>query len=379
MNRVKILIGSIIIVIVLGGYIGGFLLNDKSSNKIELKSTSSLVAKQERIEKSFDTKGYTIDKPSVILNPYKVSPLTALILFETKSKVSPKVTIMGHDELTTYTHTFSKEKKHYLSIYGLYADSDNEVVIEYNEDGKDVRKVIKIKTNKLPDDFIYPTSINKDSSKLNHDLYFFTPSSKGYTCAYDANGDVRWYLTQNALWNNTRLKNGHMLVSTERLINSPYYMTGLYEIDLLGKIYNEYSLKGGYHHDYYEMPNGNLLVASDDFNNDSGTVEDYVVEIKRDTGKIVRSFDLKDILNMKDGESENSSSYDWFHNNSVWYDKKTNSITLSGRHMDAVINISYKTGKLNWIIGDSSNWSIKNISLSQLEIILSGNGVNMRL
>ena len=249
MNRVKILIGSIIIVIVLGGYIGGFLLNDKSSNKIELKSTSSLVAKQERIDKSFDTKGYTIDKPSVILDPYKVSPLTALILFETKSKVSPKVTIMGHDELTTYTHIFSKEKKHYLSIYGLYADSDNEVVIEYNEDGKDVRKVIKIRTNKLPDDFIYPTSINKDSSKLNHDLYFFTPSSKGYTCAYDVNGDVRWYLTQNALWNNTRLKNGHMLVSTERLINSPYYMTGLYEIDLLGKIYNEYSLKGGYHHD----------------------------------------------------------------------------------------------------------------------------------
>ena len=87
MNRVKILIGSIIIVIVLGGYIGGFLLNDKSSNKIELKSTSSLVAKQERIDKSFDTKGYTIDKPSVILDPYKVSPLTALILFETKSKL----------------------------------------------------------------------------------------------------------------------------------------------------------------------------------------------------------------------------------------------------------------------------------------------------
>ena len=359
MNRVKVLIGSVIIAIVLGGYIGVSLLNDRASNKIELKSTSSLVTKQEGIEKSFDTKGYTIDKPSVILDPYKVSPLTALILFETKSKVSPKVTIMGHDELTTYTHTFSKEKEHYLPIYGLYADSDNEIIIEYNEDGKDIRKVIKIRTNKLPDDFIYPTSINKDSSKLNNDLYFFTPSSKGYTCAYDVNGDVRWYLTQNALWDNTRLKNGHMLVSTERLINSPYYMTGLYEIDLLGKIYNEYSLKGGYHHDYYEMPNGNLLVASDDFNNDSGTVEDYVVEIKRDTGKIVRSFDLKDILNMKDGESENSSSYDWFHNNSVWYDEKTNSITLSGRHMDAVINISYKTGKLNWIIGDSSNWSKK--------------------
>ena len=38
--------------------------------------------------------------------------------------------------------------------------------------------------------------------------------------------------------------------------------------------------------------------------------------------------------------------YDWFHNNSVWYDKDTNSITLSGRHQDAVINIDYDTGEL---------------------------------
>ena len=60
---------------------------------------------------------------------------------------------------------------------------------------------------------------------------------------------------------------------------------------------------------------------------------------------------------MEDGKSENWSSYDWFHNNAVWYDDKTNSITLSGRHQDAVINISYETGNLNWIIGDSTNWS----------------------
>ena len=60
---------------------------------------------------------------------------------------------------------------------------------------------------------------------------------------------------------------------------------------------------------------------------------------------------------MDEGESENFTTYDWFHNNSIWYDEKTNSITLSGRHIDAVINISYDTGKLNWIIGDSTNYS----------------------
>ena len=86
-------------------------------------------------------------------------------------------------------------------------------------------------------------------------------------------------------------------------------------------------------------------------------MEDYVIELDRDTGNIVKSYDLKDILNMEDGKSENWTNYDWFHNNSVWYDKKTNSITLSGRHQDIVINIDYDSGELNWILGDNTNFS----------------------
>lgn len=334
-----------------------FMVYYQKGEKKEVEEIASLIELQEREEKEFKVEGYTIDNPNIILNPYNNSPLTALILFETEDLVSPKVTIKGKDELSTFTHTFNESKKHYLPIYGLYANTENSIIIEYKEKGQTKKKEIKIKTEKLPEDMILPTKVTADKSQLNNDLYFYTPSSKGYTCAYDVNGDIRWYFTNYALWKIDRLKNGHLLVSTERLINNPYYMTGLYEIDLLGKIYTEYSLEGGYHHDYYELPSGNLLVASDDFENESGTVEDYIVELDRKTGNVVKTFDLKDILNMEDGKSENWSSYDWFHNNSVWYDEKTNSITLSGRHQDAVINIDYETGNLNWIIGDSTNWS----------------------
>ena len=329
------------------------LVQNNLENSDEIIAKESLITYQSNLEEKFKIDGYTIDNPNIILDPYDASPLTALVLFETNDEVEPTITIVGKDELTTYTYESKKSNKHYLPIYGLYADYENTIIIEYG----DVRKEITIKTNPLPDNFILPTSIKADKEKLSNDLYFFTPSSRGYTCAYDTNGDVRWYLTNYAIWNINKLKNGHMLVSTERLINAPYYMTGLYEIDMFGKIYNEYSLEGGYHHDYYEMPNGNLLVASDNFNSDEGTVEDYIVEIDRQNGNIVKKFDLKSILNMEDGKSENWSSYDWFHNNAVWYDDKTNSITLSGRHQDAVINISYETGNLNWIIGDSTNWS----------------------
>lgn len=354
-KKIITIIISIIVLIILGSI---FYSYNNLTGKSKIDLTASLVTKQNEVEKTIKTNGYTIDNPKVLLDLYNASPLTALILFETEEEVSPKVTIEGKDKLTTIETEFAKNTKHYLPIYGLYADYNNKVDISYTlSDGKKITKQVEIQTNKLPDDFVLPTSVKKDSSKLTNDLYFFTPSSKGYTCAYDVNGDVRWYLSNNAIWDNTRLKNGHMMVSTERLVNSPYYMTGLYEIDLLGHIYNEYSIKGGYHHDYFELPNGNLLVASDDFNNEAGTVEDYIVELDRTTGNIVKTWDLKDVLNMEDGKSENWSNYDWFHNNSVWYDEATNSITLSGRHQDAVINIDYTTGKLNWIIGDSTNWS----------------------
>lgn len=351
MKKKKILLTIFIFIILL--VISLIILNRLNTNTKLIETKKSLISLQNEYEKDFSTSNYTIENPNVILDPYKSSPLTALILFETNDNVAPKVTVKGKDKNTTLTHTFNKSKKHYLSIYGLYANYNNEVIIEY----KNIKKTINIQTSKLPDDFILPTSVKADKNKLDNDFYFFTPSSKGYSCAYDVNGDVRWYLTNYALWDNSKISNGHILVSTERLINSPYYMTGLYEIDMLGKIYKEYSLPGGYHHDYYEMPNGNLLIASNDFNNEAGTVEDYIVEVDYNTGNIVKSFDLKDILNMNDGQSENWTAYDWFHNNSVWYDEKTNSITLSGRHQDAVINIDYDTGKLKWIIGDPTNWS----------------------
>lgn len=351
MKKKKILLTIFIFIILL--VISLIILNRLNTNTKLIETKKSLISLQNEYEKDFSTSNYTIENPNVILDPYKSSPLTALILFETNDNVAPKVTVKGKDKNTTLTHTFNKSKKHYLSIYGLYANYNNEVIIEY----KNIKKTINIQTSKLPDDFILPTNVKADKNKLDNDFYFFTPSSKGYSCAYDVNGDVRWYLTNYALWDNSKISNGHILVSTERLINSPYYMTGLYEIDMLGKIYKEYSLPGGYHHDYYEMPNGNLLIASNDFNNEAGTVEDYIVEVDYNTGNIVKSFDLKDILNMNDGQSENWTAYDWFHNNSVWYDEKTNSITLSGRHQDAVINIDYDTGKLKWIIGNPTNWS----------------------
>lgn len=341
-----ILVICLIIWVLFGGN-----MNSQSVDKVE-----SLITKQANIEKSFRIDGYDINNPNVILNPYGNSPLTALVIFQTDTPVSPTVTIRGKDDLTSFSHTFEQSTNHMLPIYGLYADTNNTVAISYQDDGGQVNKSLTISTAALPDDLALPTEVTADRTQLTNDLYFFTPSSQGYAVAYDVNGDVRWYLDQQATWEINRLQNGHLLLSTERLANTPYYTIGLYEMDLLGKVYAEYDLPGGYHHDYFEMPSGNLLIATNDFDNEHGTVEDVIVELDRATGNIVKTFDLKDVLPMDQGQSENWTSYDWFHNNSIWYDQATNSVILSGRHQDAVIALDYSTGKLKWIIGDPTNW-----------------------
>lgn len=341
-----------IILLVIVACVLSILIYERIDMVKPVEETEDMLVHQENLEKEFTTtEENTIDNPKIIVNPYEISPLTALILFETRDLTAPTVTIVGEDESTTFTKTFTPNKKHVLPIYGLYPDRNNEVIITLN--GEDY--TFHIQTDPLPEDFALPTDVTANKEELDQELYFVTPSSQGYTAAYDINGDVRWYLTENMIWDVQRLRNGNIMLSSNRLINPPYYTTGLVEMDLTGKIYYEYVLPGGYHHDVYELENGNLLVASNDF--ESGTVEDYIVEIERDTGNIVKRVDLKEILPMDEGKNLMATDYDWFHNNSVWYDSNTNSITLSGRHQDAVVNIDYNSLEINWIVGSHDGWS----------------------
>ena len=127
---------------------------------------------QQKIEESIRAKGYTIDNPNVILNPYGNSPLTALIAFETDKETDITVTIKGKDKLSTFEHTFASAKEHYLPIYGLYADYNNEVILTYSVEDKKESKTVEIQTDKLPDNMILPTSVKAEKKSLTT-IYIF--------------------------------------------------------------------------------------------------------------------------------------------------------------------------------------------------------------
>ena len=90
-------------------------------------------------------------------------------------------------------------------------------------------------------------------------------------------------------------------------------------MDLLGKIYTEFSLEGGYHHDYYEMENGNL--------EDEVTISSYAasqpkVHLGMYNGQ---KFHLGDLLYSLMLESHNDSAsyskkhYDYYRNSLVFF------------------------------------------------------------
>ena len=127
---------------------------------------------------------YTLEKPCVLINPYKISPLSALIIFDTEEDTEVQIFIND-----MYISTVKSSKKHIIPIYGLYANANNYVKLKT----KDKEKTINIKTNS------YDNSI--DSNRLNsinenERLYIFSNSNnKDNTIrAFDKDSNLMFYL-----------------------------------------------------------------------------------------------------------------------------------------------------------------------------------------
>ena len=301
--------------------------------------------------------GYSFEEAAVILDPYNCSPLSAVIIFTTDEETDVTVNVKGKDEKDTFTGTFPAETQHLIPVYGLYNGDVTEVELVLG-DGRSHTFEVETELNAIPADEITVDMIQPemyDYSKLT-----LVCSLGGVLYGLDSAGDVRWYYTGGGSMGVHPLQNGHLMTPTTFVVRPSYYRSGLQEIDLSGKVYCEYAIPGGQHHDFYEMENGNLLVAGDQ--QDLAYIEDYVVEIDRETGDVVWELDLKDILPIEDGmsasmNSDGTEELDWFHNNSLWYDAENDLVLLSGRHKDAIVAVNKTDKTLAWILGDPTDWN----------------------
>lgn len=313
----------------------------------------------------YEEDDYTVMNPFVKLDPYDASPLSALVMFDTKEPVSVEVKTGTEKYEETITKEWEKgETEHAIPILGLYPGVENKVEITVtNETGNTTTSEITIETDDLPDDFMETTLVDAHKESMEDGLTYIVPTS-GYLYAVDANADVRWYSSKRSRVIFTHLDEGRYLQATRKDDEELY--NELLELDMLGKLHNAYNIDiEGYtgdnnsliHHEVVELPNNNLLATLHEPN--SKYIEDHIVEIDRETGETTQEINLRDVMPEDapdDYDAKNAEENDWIHHNALWFDESDESILVSARSQDVILKISYPDGELEWILGADEKW-----------------------
>ena len=267
-----------------------------------------------KLNKIASNNSYSLTNAYVELNPYGNSPLSAIIIFQTRDEEQIRVYI--NDE---YFTTMESSKKHIIPIYGLYDDYENIVKVESSSE----KKEYTIKTEKS--NITYPLR--------NNDVEFyngFTIISGDNITGWDMNKKLRFYLTGNYKNDVDFLPNGHMVIGISEYNNDS---VGIIEIDYLGKIYNYYALNYGYSHELQVLLNGNIMISGSDkalYGNKS-----IIYEIDPRTGNKVNEKNISDIANRNDDITD------------FYYDESTKELLVAFDNTDDVLHLT--DNKTDWI------------------------------
>lgn len=290
----------------------------------------------------------TFKRACTKLNPYGISPLSAIIKFDTEKDEEVKVFIND-----VYFTTMEKTKNHIIPIYGLYEDTVNYVRLVMGT--QDV--TYSFKTAKSP--INYPLMITKNETKNTaNDLIFMEGSFYTGLTGWDYQGNLRFYLTEMFKMDVEWLDNGHFIVGVDIGNDLDGYKAndryvGFVEMDYLGKIYNYYIVKNGFDFESQILSNGHYLIGGG--NRAIYFTNQIVYELDPKTNKVVSSIDLTQIIRDIDPHFDTTKSGQGMGKNGFWYDEKTSELVVSMRQLNALVSFNYKSGKINWIITTKNN------------------------
>ena len=319
---------------------------------------------------------FIIADSGVHVNPNGFTPLSAQLNFNSIKSGRTFIKVHGrHGALSNVTHLFSDTGAfHSIPIIGMYADTTNTVDIRIIDANGDTlaKSTVAIFTQALPANM--PTSIvtdKLDEAKTESGMYLvsnfnaYGVSGKTYIpYMLDAYGDIRWVLDYST---STELSTMYYEDGIARLRNGNFYFgntsnNSIYEVDILGKIVNRWTMPGYlFHHEVHEETNGNfILTASKEGSTYTGsnnpTIEDYVIEIDRNSNQINTIWNLKESLDEHRTAWGSLSASDWFHGNAVFDDSTDNTIIVSGRNQ-GVIKLDRKN-QVKWILAPHKDWGI---------------------
>ena len=282
----------------------------------------------------------------VIVNPYKIAPLTAVIknggyeLLSAAVRVVPKE---GGQEIK-YDVSRAQLLTHAgIPVFGLYPDYSNKVEVSYSYrfdgkvvDGKHTYTIycggIRGMESGMPGEknLMFDTEVKKVAPEFSDRLYFVNnlgatpgqdtravwnnPMGGALTWSYlpkiaiiDTKGDIRWYLDASTLWDPESIYSKGVMMGFKQNADGTIswgFGQKYVKYDIMGrKVFNR-RLPTGYSdfsHSMDPMPNGHYLlrVASSDLRRIDQkrvrTVRDVIIEVDQ-SGRVVDEWRLFDIL-----------------------------------------------------------------------------------
>ncbi|MBO5476086.1 MAG: aryl-sulfate sulfotransferase [Bacilli bacterium] len=295
-----------------------------------------------RLNKISSSKKYTLSNPYYELNPYKISPLSAIIIFSTDDDVP--VDLYVND---VYVTRVESAKDHVIPVYGLYEDFENKIKLVTDIGESEV--VIKTEKSNIE----YPLNVKYASNSLNNqDMYFTVASYKTYLTGWDIEGKLRFYLTVDNRMDVEWLDNGHFLIGTSQGQFAENFVSFV-EMDYLGKIYNYYVPSNGYSFEFQNLSDNSIMLAGG--NNPVYIDEQVIYTIDPNDGKTIDLINLSSIILDIDPEFNKIYLGQKAIRNAFYYNETTDELLVSFRGLDAVLSYNFKAKSLNWIFTDPNN------------------------
>ena len=292
------------------------------------------------LNKIANDSSYTLTNAYTELNPYKISPLSGIIIFQTSSDEQIRVYVNNK-----YVTTMEASKKHTIPVWGLYEDYENVVRIESSSESKEYT----FQTEKS--NLAYPLEV-LENHQVTDDIYFMIASYSTHLTGWDTEGKLRFYLTENNSMDVEWLPNGHFLLGTPQGQAREQYV-GFVEMDYLGKIYNYYTMKNGYSFEFQLLSNGNIMAAGGEVPVYMKHSMIYIMDPRN--GSVVSDMDIYDIVKKIDPNFSDKYLGAGAIRNGFYYDENTKEIVVSFRNANTIWCFDYDKKELKWVLTDPTN------------------------
>lgn len=284
------------------------------------------------------------------MDPYGLTPLAGRAHILTKQKTRVKAHIPGEYPVSVVSGDPAFE--HEIMLLGLYPGQQNTIIFKVSEPESERfgYDTLLVEAPSLPAPLPAISIIEKRETQMEPGWNLIEMGlgpGQFFPLIFDPAGQARWYMKidfiEGGAGSFERLKNGNWLWAKGQLI---------YEYDMLGREANRWEIPGYFqHHDQIEKPGGNLIVCVTKEGLDTGL--DHIIELDRQTGGVVREWDLRQVLDMGRFDLL-EHTYDWLHVNAVWFDEADEGLILSARHQ-GIFKVS-RDNRLEWILAPHQGW-----------------------